>query len=136
MQGISKNPKSRCLMQGISKNLVEKAFPVAERPDYLTGPDFYKFTPAEEFMSLPGDIARTEFRLVVTHEGWEYCILERDLGAHLDSQRNMLVTVRITAKHAFHSKSYDKNMCFTVGVMLVTVGVTAEHACHGEGHSK
>lgn len=97
-------------MQGISKNLVEKAFPVAERPDYLTGPDFYKFTPAEEFMSLPGDIARTEFRLVITHEGWEYCILERDLGAHLDSQRNMLVTVRhfccllllalITVQHA------------------------------------
>ena len=79
--------------QGISKNLVEKAFPASERPDYLTGPDFYKFTPAEEFMSLPGDIARTEFRLVVTHEGWEYCILERDLGAHLDAHRNMLVTV-------------------------------------------
>ena len=72
---------------------MDKAFPVAERPDYLTGPDFYKFTPAEEFMSLPGDIARTEFRLVITHEGWEYCILERDLGAHLDSHRNMLVTV-------------------------------------------
>lgn len=66
---------------------------MAERPDYLTGPDFYKFTPAEEFMSLPGDIARTEFRLVITHDGWEYCILERDLGAHLDSHRNMLVTV-------------------------------------------
>ena len=44
-------------------------------------------------MSLPGDIARTEFRLVITHEGWEYCILERDLGAHLDTHRNMLVTV-------------------------------------------
>ena len=44
-------------------------------------------------MSLPGDIARTEFRLVITHEGWEYCILERDLGAHLDCHRNMLVTV-------------------------------------------
>lgn len=85
-----------CVVQGISKNLVEKAFPVAERPDYLTGPDFYKFTPAEEFMSLPGDIARTEFRLVITHDGWEYCILERDLGAHLDSHRNMLVTVRGT----------------------------------------
>jgi len=95
----------QCLLQGISKNLVEKAFPVAERPDYLTGADFYKFTPAEEFMSLPGDIARTEFRLVVTHEGWEYCILERDLGAHLDSQRNMLVTVRITANNACLSKN-------------------------------
>lgn len=44
-------------------------------------------------MSLPGDIARTEFRLVITHDGWEYCILERDLGAHLDCHRNMLVTV-------------------------------------------
>ena len=91
-------------MQGISKNLVEKAFPVAERPDYLTGAEFYKFTPAEEFMSLPGDIARTEFRLVVTHGGWEYCVLERDLGAHLDSQRNMLVTVRITTNNACHSE--------------------------------
>ena len=29
-------------MQGISKNLIEKAFPVAERPDYLTGAGFYK----------------------------------------------------------------------------------------------
>ena len=74
--------------------MVEKAFPEAERPDYLTGPEFYKFTPAEEFMSLPGDIARTEFRLVVTHEGWEYCILERELGAQVETQRNMLVTVR------------------------------------------
>ncbi len=137
MQGISKNPKSRCLMQGISKNLVEKAFPVAERPDYLTGPDFYKFTPAEEFMSLPGDIARTEFRLVVTHEGWEYCILERDLGAHLDSQRNMLVTVRITAKHAFHRRVMTKicvlrwESCLSPwGLqqnMLVTVRVTANN---------
>lgn len=80
-------------LQGMSKNLVDKAFPATERPDYLTGPDFYKFTPAEEFMSLPGDIARTEFRLVVTHEGWEYCILERELGAHLESHRDMLVTV-------------------------------------------
>lgn len=104
-------------MQGISKNLVEKAFPVAERPDYLTGADFYKFTPAEEFMSLPGDIARTEFRLVVTHEGWEYCILERDLGAHLDSQRNMLVTVSIKANNACHSKNYDQEKRITVGGM-------------------
>lgn len=32
----------------------------------------YKFCPAEELISLPGDIARTEFRLVVTLEvgGW------------------------------------------------------------------
>ena len=50
--------------QGISKNLVTRAFPDYERPDYLTSAEFFKFTPVEEFMSLPGDIARTEFRLV------------------------------------------------------------------------
>ena len=27
-----------------------------------------KFTPTEEFMTLPGDIARTEFRLVATYQ--------------------------------------------------------------------
>ena len=42
-------------------------------PDYLTSGAFYKFTPSEELISLPGDIARTEFRLVVTlANGWEY----------------------------------------------------------------
>ena len=80
--------------QGISKNLVQRAFPENERPDYLTSDDFYRFTPTEEFMSLPGDIARTEFRLVAAHEGWEYTILERELGAHRDPERKMLVTVR------------------------------------------
>ena len=48
------------------------------------------------------------FSKFVTHEGWEYCILERDLGAHLDSQRNMLVTVRITASYACYSENYGK----------------------------
>ncbi len=45
-------------------------------------------------MSLPGEILRTEFRLVVTHDGWEYTVLERELGAHRDPLRKMLVTVR------------------------------------------
>ena len=54
-------------MQGISKNLVTRAFPDYERPDYLTSAEFFKFTPTDEFMSLPGDIARTEFRLVRLH---------------------------------------------------------------------
>ena len=81
-------------MQGISKNLVTRAFPSGpERPDYLTSEDFLKFTPREDFMSLPGEIFRTEFRLVVTHEGWEYTVLERELGAHVDPLRKMLVTV-------------------------------------------
>lgn len=80
--------------QGISKDLVARAFPPGgERPDYITSQDFYKFTPMEEFMSLPGDIARTEFRLVATYDGYEYTVLERELGAHRDPERKMLVTV-------------------------------------------
>jgi hypothetical protein len=54
--------------QGISKNLVHRAFPEPTRPDYLTSEEFAKFTPTEDFMSLPGEILRTEFRLVVTRE--------------------------------------------------------------------
>lgn len=80
-------------MQGISKNLVSRAFPESERPDYLTSEEFLKFTPTDDFMSLPGEIERTEFRLVVTHKAWEYTVLERELGAHRDPLRKMLVTV-------------------------------------------
>ncbi len=80
-------------MQGISKNLVSRAFPESERPDYLTSEEFLKFTPTDDFMSLPGEILRTEFRLVVTHKAWEYTVLERELGAHRDPLRKMLVTV-------------------------------------------
>ena len=88
-------------MQGISKNLVSRAFPSGpERPDYLTSEEFVKFTPTEDFMSLPGEIFRTEFRLVVTHEGWEYTVLERELGAHVDPLRKMLVTVSGTVLQA------------------------------------
>ena len=82
-------------MQGISRTLVERAFPPSDCPDYLVSPEFCKFTPTEELMSLPGDIARTQFRLVVTTlEGWEYVVLEREMGADRDPARSMLVTVR------------------------------------------
>ena len=97
-------------MQGISKNLVSRAFPSGpERPDYLISEEFLKFTPTEDFMSLPGEILRTEFRLVVTHEGWEYTVLERELGAHVDPLRKMLVTVRfamLSARLSSHPYIY------------------------------
>mmetsp|Transcript_17160 Transcript_17160/g.47891 ORF Transcript_17160/g.47891 Transcript_17160/m.47891 type:complete len:212 (-) Transcript_17160:322-957(-) len=80
-------------LEGISKDLVARAFPESNRPDYITSQEFYKFTPIDQFMSLPGDIARTEFRLVAKHDGYEYTVLERELGAHRDPERKMLVTV-------------------------------------------
>jgi hypothetical protein len=55
----------------------------SSRPAYLSSPSYYRFTPADEFMSLPGDVARTEFRLVVADEGgWERAVLRRDMGDH------------------------------------------------------
>ena len=62
-----------------------------------------KFTPESEFMSLPGDIARTQFRLVATHEGWEYVVLEREMGADRDPSRSMLVTVRLPTISCWHA---------------------------------
>lgn len=47
---------------------MHRAFPEPNRPDYLTSEEFLKYTPTEDFMSLPGEILRTEFRLVVTRE--------------------------------------------------------------------
>ena len=91
--------RARVTVQGISKNLVSRAYPSGpERPDYLTSEEFLKFTPTEDFMSLPGEIFRTEFRLVVTHQGWEYTVLQRELGAHVDPLRKMLVTVRLPGR--------------------------------------
>ena len=40
-----------------------------------------KFTPTEEFMTLPGDIARTEFRLVATYQVGDTLILVALHGA-------------------------------------------------------
>ena len=103
--------------QGISKNLVSRAFPSGpERPDYLTSQEFLKFTPTEDFMSLPGEIFRTEFRLVVTHEGWEHTVLERELGAHVDPLRKMLVTVSRCLAHSLHVAWWS---CMTNGVTVL-----------------
>lgn len=79
-------------LQGVSKNLVSRAFP-NETPEYLTSEDYYHFTPCEEFMALPPGVSRTQFRLVVQHDSWEYTVLERELGTHHDPHRNMLVTI-------------------------------------------
>ncbi len=108
--------------QGISKNLVSRAFPSGpERPDYLTSQEFLKFTPTEDFMSLPGEIFRTEFRLVVTHEGWEHTVLERELGAHVDPLRKMLLTVSRCLAHSLQPAYWS---CMLTGVAVLQGLVT------------
>ncbi|KAL4458373.1 hypothetical protein ABPG75_013238 [Micractinium tetrahymenae] len=81
-------------LRGLSRRLVKGAFADAGAlPDYLTCEEWYKFSPAEELISLPGDIARTEFRLVATLEGWEYTVCERTLPGTPDPDRRLLVTL-------------------------------------------
>lgn len=82
-----------CTHPAPRRRLIKGAFPPGALPDYLTSPAYYKFAPAEELISLPGDIARTEFRLVATLEGWEYTLCERTLPGAPDPQRRLLVTV-------------------------------------------
>ncbi|KAK9812440.1 hypothetical protein WJX73_010922 [Symbiochloris irregularis] len=82
-------------LQGLSRKLVERAFPPSDRPEYLTSDAFCKYTPTREVMSLPNDLICTHFRLILTTEdGWEYAILERHIaGPPSDDQHNMLVTL-------------------------------------------
>lgn len=81
-------------LRGLSRRLVKSAFSeAASLPDYLVCPEWYKFSPAEQLVSLPGDIARTEFRLAVTLEGWEFTLCERTLPGTPDPERKLLVTV-------------------------------------------
>ena len=47
----------------------------AESVHFLCALCCSKFTPTEEFMTLPGDIARTEFRLVATYQVGDALVL-------------------------------------------------------------
>lgn len=82
-------------LRGLFKNLICGAFPggVASLPDYLTSSQYYKFAPAADFASFPGDAINTRFRLVATFLGWEVNIAERELGGVPDLERKLLVTV-------------------------------------------
>lgn len=81
-------------LQGVSKQLLTRAFPPEERPQHLTSAEFYRYTPVEEFLSLPGTVSHTLFQLVVTtREGWEYVVSERSLGEQTEPSRQLLVTV-------------------------------------------
>ena len=87
------------------------------------------------------------FSKIVSWE-WEYCILDRDLGAHLDSQRNMLVTVRVMANNACYGESYGKqslvkqDCLLRVGVLHTgtrsrsSPGLSAKYACYSENYGK
>eukprot|EP00889_Picochlorum_renovo_P008371 jgi/Picre1/35401/NNA_002863.t1 len=74
------------------RKLLESAFP-GHLPEYLTSDEYYLFTPKEDFISLPSEAARTEFRLVAKVDGWETVVAVRELGQIVDPERRMLVTM-------------------------------------------
>ncbi|GBF87671.1 hypothetical protein Rsub_00382 [Raphidocelis subcapitata] len=77
----------------LGKELVQKAYPEPNsQPEFLASPDFFRFTPLRECLAVPGDIVRTELRLVITHGGWEYCVLKRALTPAPTRDGDMLVT--------------------------------------------
>jgi hypothetical protein len=82
-------------LRTLFRRLIRGAFPGGDAalPDYLVCPRYYKFAPAGDFVSLPGDAACTQFRLAARVAGCEVTVAERRLGALPDPERNLLVTV-------------------------------------------
>lgn len=77
-------------LEGASKSLINRAFSSEERPGHMTSEDFYQFTPSSEpYISSPGYIESTDYRLVAMHDGWEYTIIQ---GTQAGFDRRMLVT--------------------------------------------
>ena len=79
---------------GLSKGLMDRAFPAETRPVYLEDDRFSRFTPEETCLSFPLEVTKTEFKLCATFDGWEYVIEQYELGADADIEtRKLFVTV-------------------------------------------
>lgn len=79
---------------GLSKGLMDRAFPADSRPEYLTDDMYHRWTPDETCLSYPLDVTKTEFKLVASYNGWEYVILSHELGSPGEAQeRKLFVTV-------------------------------------------
>ncbi|PNW84244.1 hypothetical protein CHLRE_04g226500v5 [Chlamydomonas reinhardtii] len=68
-------------LQGLAKDLMTRAFPDTTMPAHLTTSaacrTYYHYTPDQECLSLPSDVARTNLKLVVSYDGWEFVVYER-----------------------------------------------------------
>lgn len=66
-------------LQALPKELLQSQYPTADQlPDYCTNAAYTRFTPAVECLALPGDVVRTEARLVLSYQGWEWTLLKKD----------------------------------------------------------
>lgn len=86
-------------LTGMAKDLVGRAFQPNSMPIHLTSAShlYYHFSPVQECLSLPSDVASTVLKLVVQYDGWEYVVYERALrteaSASEDEDTPLLVTV-------------------------------------------
>lgn len=84
-------------VQALPKELLQSQYPTADQlPDYCTNAAYTRFTPAVECLALPGDVVRTEARLVLSYQGWEWTLLKKDsaVSERQPGAGNMQVMVR------------------------------------------
>lgn len=66
-------------LKDLPKELIDSHYPSSnEFPDYFTSTAYVRFTPQTECLALPGDVVRTEWKLVLSYKGWEYAVLKQD----------------------------------------------------------
>ncbi|WIA14210.1 hypothetical protein OEZ85_002749 [Tetradesmus obliquus] len=66
-------------LKDLPKELINSHYPNSrDFPDYFTNADYVRFTPQVECLVLPGDVVRTELRLALSYQGWEYTVLKKD----------------------------------------------------------
>jgi hypothetical protein len=59
--------------QGLAGDLMGRAFTPTSMPHHQREPrcrSYYHFTPEQEALSLPSDVARTHLKLLVNYDGW------------------------------------------------------------------
>lgn len=81
---------SVCPLQGFTAYLMDNAYPEATRPAHLTSDAYaqYSTAPDDGILPLPGSIAKTDLRLILVHEGWEYAVHAAEVfsGARQDDR--------------------------------------------------
>ncbi|KAF6254047.1 hypothetical protein COO60DRAFT_1543496 [Scenedesmus sp. NREL 46B-D3] len=77
--GLSRLDNGVDSLKDLPKELIDSQYPSSrDFPDYFTSADYVRFTPQVECLVLPGDVVRTELRLALSYQGWEYTVLKKD----------------------------------------------------------
>eukprot|EP00882_Tetradesmus_deserticola_P027109 GHRQ01029966.1.p1 GENE.GHRQ01029966.1~~GHRQ01029966.1.p1 ORF type:complete len:195 (+),score=30.53 GHRQ01029966.1:164-748(+) len=84
--GLSRLDNGVHSLKDLPKELIDSQYPSStDFPDYFTNADYVQFTPQVECLVLPGDVVRTELRLALSYQGWEYTVLKKDSSSSSSS---------------------------------------------------